>query len=69
MLCWERKTKAEAIQAGRRPELIPDGESLSAAVPAKQSMIAFSKAVRPGRFLCVYLSLLVIYRSFLTDCL
>ena len=26
VLCWERKTKAEAIAAGRRPELIPDGE-------------------------------------------
>jgi hypothetical protein len=26
MLCWERKTKAQALQAGRRPELIPDGE-------------------------------------------
>ena len=26
VLCWERKTKAEAVAAGRRPELIPDGE-------------------------------------------
>ena len=26
LLCWQRKTKAEAIAAGRRPELIPDGE-------------------------------------------
>ena len=26
MLAWERKSKAEAMQAGRRPELIPDGE-------------------------------------------
>ena len=26
MLSWERKTKEEAIKAGRRPELIPDGE-------------------------------------------
>lgn len=26
MLCWERKTKDDAIKAGRRPELIPDGE-------------------------------------------
>ena len=26
LLCWERKTKEEAIAAGRRPELVPDGE-------------------------------------------
>ena len=26
VLCWERKTKAQALQAGRRVELIPDGE-------------------------------------------
>eukprot|EP00656_Telonema_subtile_P020630 TRINITY_DN21717_c0_g1_i2.p1 TRINITY_DN21717_c0_g1~~TRINITY_DN21717_c0_g1_i2.p1 ORF type:complete len:457 (+),score=62.13 TRINITY_DN21717_c0_g1_i2:106-1476(+) len=26
LLCWERKTKEEALQAGRRPELLPDGE-------------------------------------------
>lgn len=26
LLCWERKTKEEALAAGRRPELIPDGD-------------------------------------------
>lgn len=26
VLCWERKTKEACIAAGRRPELIPDGE-------------------------------------------
>ncbi|GBG32529.1 Hypothetical Protein FCC1311_087532 [Hondaea fermentalgiana] len=29
MLVWERKTKEEAILAGRRPDLLPDGEMLS----------------------------------------
>ena len=26
VLCWERKTKQQALDAGRRPDLIPDGE-------------------------------------------
>ena len=26
LLCWERKTREQAIAAGRRPELLPDGE-------------------------------------------
>ena len=26
VMCWERRTKAEALAAGRSPELIPDGE-------------------------------------------
>lgn len=26
LLCWERKSKEQALEAGRRPDLIPDGE-------------------------------------------
>ena len=26
VMCWERKTKEQAIAAGRRPDLLPDGE-------------------------------------------